>query len=477
LTLLPRLAEPDDGPAIQVADAALSYAQLSSAAAAVAEALEGSARVAVWAESRLETCVGVIGALAAGTAVVPLNPGYGERELEHIVSDAAPDLILVGDGVELPPALGSLARLVVDVEASGRAPLRDVMAPEDTAFVLYTSGTTGPPKGAVMPLRAVSANLDALAEIWRWTGDDRLAHGLPLFHVHGLILGILGPLRRGGQVEHVGRFSAAALANALERGATMVFGVPTMYSRIAADAEEDGEIAQAFANARLLVSGSAALPATVHRRLEELTGQTVLERYGLTETLILTGARAGEASEPGTVGAPLPGVELRLLDDDGAPIEADDLEAIGEVVARGPSIFTGYLNRPDATAEALRGDWFHTGDLATHAGGGVIRIVGRRATDLIKSGGYKIGAGEIESALLEHPVVAEVAVAGREDADLGERVVAWVVPAPGASVEVDELREHVGRLLAFYKRPRQVFFVDALPRNAMGKVVKKDLRP
>jgi len=477
LTLLPRLAEPDDAPAIRVADGELSYAELSAAAARVADAVEGSARVAVWAESSLDACVGVIGALAAGSAVVPLNPGYGERELEHIVSDAAPELILAGDGVELPPALGALPRRAVDVEPSGGMPLRETAQPDNTAFVLYTSGTTGPPKGALIPLRAVSANLDALAEVWGWTGDDRLAHGLPLFHVHGLILGILGPLRRGGRAEHVGRFSAAALADALERGATMVFGVPTMYSRIVADAEADAAIARAFGRARLLVSGSAALPAVVHRKLEELTGQTVVERYGLTETLILTAVRPGVPAEPGTVGPPVPGVELRLLDEGGTKIREDDRETIGEVVARGASIFTGYLNRPDATAEALRHGWFHTGDLATHAAGGAIRIVGRRATDLIKSGGYKIGAGEIESALLEHPAVAEVAVAGREDTDLGERVVAWVVPTPGVSVEVEELREHVGRLLAFYKRPRQVHFVDALPRNAMGKVTKKDLTP
>jgi len=477
LTLLPSLAEPDDRPALRVADAELGYAELSSAAADVAETVAGSARVAVWAESRLETCVGVIGALAAGSAVVPLNPGYGERELEHIMRDAAPDLILAPGGVELPPLLSGLTRVDVGLDARGGRPLRDAMRPRDTAFVLYTSGTTGPPKGAMIRLEAVTANLDALADAWRWTSDDRLAHALPLFHLHGLILGVLGPLRRGGQVEHVGRFSPGALASALDRGATMVFGVPTMYSRIASEAEADDSIAAAFARARLLVSGSAALPGPVQRRLEACTGQTVLQRYGLTETLILTAARAGEPAEPGTVGPPLPGVELRLLDEAGAPVGQDDRETIGEVVARGASIFAGYLNRPDATAEALRDGWFHTGDLATHAGGGSIRIVGRRSTDLIKSGGYKIGAGEIESALLEHPAVAEAAVAGREDADLGERVVAWVVRTQGAEPAVEELRDHVGRLLASYKRPREVHFVDALPRNAMGKVLKSELSP
>jgi malonyl-CoA/methylmalonyl-CoA synthetase len=477
MTLLPRLEEPDDGPAIRVGDAALTYAELSRAAAHVAEGLAGRDRVAVWAESSLETCVAVVGALAAGSAVVPLNPGYGERELEHILGDASPELLLAAEGTELPGVVAGLERRAVDLHPAADARLREAMPADGEAFVLYTSGTTGPPKGAVMSLGAVSANLDALAEVWGWTEHDRLAHALPLFHVHGLILGILGPLRLGGQVEHVGRFKPAALATALERGATMVFGVPTMYGRIAAEAEQDPAVAEAFGRARLLVSGSAALPEVVRKRLEELTGQRVVERYGLTETLILTGVRPGRPEQAGTVGPPLPGVELHLLGDEGEEIPEADEETIGEVVARGPSIFEGYLNRPDATATTLRDGWFYTGDLATHAGGGAIRIVGRRATDLIKSGGFKIGAGEIEAALLEHPAVAEVAVAGREDADFGERVVAWVVVEPDMETGEDALREHVGRLLASHKRPRQVHFVDALPRNALGKVRKQDLVP
>jgi malonyl-CoA/methylmalonyl-CoA synthetase len=475
--LLPRLADPDDGPALRVGDAELTYRELAGAAAAVADAVRGRARAAVWAEPSLETCVAVVGALAAGAAVVPLNPGYGSRELEHIVADAEPQLLFVPGEVNLPPALEDVPRRAVDLAAVADAPPPETLAPDDTAFILYTSGTTGPPKGAMIPRRAISSNLDALAQVWEWTGDDRLAHALPLFHVHGLILGILGPLRRGGRAEHLGRFSAAGLAAAIERGATMVFGVPTMYNRIAEAAEDDPAVARAFGKARLLVSGSAALPSVVHRRLEALTGRSVVERYGLTETLILTAVPPGVELDPGTVGLPLPGLDLKLLDDDGAAIHESDHETIGEVVARGPSVFTGYLNLPDATAEALRDGWFHTGDLATHAAGGAIRIVGRQATDLIKSGGYKIGAGEIESALLEHPAVAEAAVAGRDDPDLGERVVAWIVRAPGATVELEEVQEHVGELLAYYKRPRQVHFVDRLPRNEMGKVLKKELVP
>jgi malonyl-CoA/methylmalonyl-CoA synthetase len=293
--------------------------------------------------------------------------------------------------------------------------------------------------------------------------------------VHGLVLGILGPLRRGGQVEHVGRFSPEALAAALRRGATMVFGVPTMYHRVVLAAEEDASIGEAFGRARLLVSGSAPLPAVEHERIERLTGQRIVERYGMTETLMNVSVRASGERTPGAVGLPLPGVELRLVDDDGVPFDTSDGETIGEIEIRGPNLFSGYLNRPDATAEAFADGWFQTGDLGTRASNGYIRIVGRRATDLIKSGGYKIGAGEIEAALLEHPAVAEAAVAARPDPDLGERVAAWVVRRPGKQVDADELAVHVAALLAPHKRPREIHFVDELPRNELGKVLKRAL--
>jgi malonyl-CoA/methylmalonyl-CoA synthetase len=342
-------------------------------------------------------------------------------------------------------------------------------------MIVYTSGTTGPPKGAILPRRAIATNLDALADAWDWTNADVVAHGLPLFHVHGLVLGILGPLRRGGGAHHLGRFSPEAAGAALNAGATMLFGVPTMYHRLAAEAEERPELAQALGKARLLVSGSAALPGVEHERIERLTGQRIVERYGMSETLMNTAIRADGDRRPGYVGPPVRGTEVRLLTDDGEPIDADDDETIGEIAVRGPNLMLGYLNRPDATAEALRDGWFHTGDLATRSPDGYIRIVGRRATDLIKSGGYKIGAGEIEGALLEHPDVKEAAVTGEPDPDLGERIVAWIVPSPGASPSDGELQDHVTRLLTPHKRPRVVRLLDELPRNEMGKVQKKRL--
>ncbi|MGN6869402.1 MAG: AMP-binding protein [Solirubrobacteraceae bacterium] len=477
-SLFPPLHNPDDREAIRIGDRALSYAELSRAGAAVAARLTSASRVAVWAEPTLELCVAVLGALGAGVPVVPINPGLGSRELGHIVEDSAPERLVAWAGVEPPEQLAGLDRVDVDLataDATGTPSVPGDLNDDDVAFVMYTSGTTGPPKGVQIPRRAIASNLDALAEIWQWTADDRVAQALPVFHVHGLILGLLGPLRRGGSVEHVGRFSPEALAGAVDRGATMVFGVPTMYTRIARQAAEDRELAEAFGKARVLISGSAALPTTVHEAMKRLTGQEILERYGLTETLMNAGVRLGDEIVPGRVGPPIPGVEVQLIGEDGSAIDASDDETIGEVAVRGSNVFTGYLNRPDATAEAMRDGWFMTGDMATRDECGSLKLVGRKSTDMIKSGGYRIGAGEIEGALLEHPAVAEVAVTAKPDEDLGERIVAWVVLEDGQAAQPDDLSNHVANLLTKHKRPREVHFVDALPRNAMGKVMKREL--
>ncbi|MGW3458173.1 acyl-CoA synthetase [Streptomyces olivaceoviridis] len=454
----------------------LTYGALAGAAGALAARIEGSGRVAVWATAELETAVAVTGALLAGVAAVPLNPKSGEKELAHILSDSAPSLVLAAPGTELPSVFGDLARIDVDASATGAVP-PERASDGDPALVVYTSGTTGPPKGAVLPRRALATTLDALADAWQWTGDDVLVHGLPLFHVHGLVLGVLGPLRRGGSVRHLGRFSPEGVARELKAGATMMFGVPTMYHRIAEALPGDPELAEALAGARLLVSGSAALPVHDHERIAAATGRRVIERYGMTETLMNTSVRADGQARAGTVGVPLPGVELRLVEEDGTEITVYDGESVGEIQVRGPNLFTEYLNRPDATAAAFTADgWFRTGDMAVRESDGYVRIVGRKATDLIKSGGYKIGAGEIENALLEHPGVREAAVTGEPDADLGERIVAWIVPADAASPPgAEELADHVARRLAPHKRPRVVRYLRALPRNDMGKIMKRAL--
>ncbi|MFF5011928.1 acyl-CoA synthetase [Streptomyces sp. NPDC001165] len=462
--------------ALRFGERSLTYGGLAGAAGALAARIRGADRVAVWATPELETAVAVTGALLAGVAAVPLNPKSGEKELAHIVHDSAPDLVLAAPGAELPAVLGELARLDVDVSESGAVP-EEQASDTDPALVVYTSGTTGPPKGAVIPRRALAATLDALADAWQWTGEDVLVHGLPLFHVHGLVLGVLGPLRRGGSVRHLGRFTAEGVARELNGGATMLFGVPTMYHRIAEALPDDPELAKALAGARLLVSGSAALPVHDHERIAAATGRRVIERYGMTETLMNTSVRADGEARAGTVGVPLPGVELRLVEEDGTEVAAMDGESVGEIQVRGPNLFTEYLNRPDATAAAFTADgWFRTGDMAVRESDGYVRIVGRKATDLIKSGGYKIGAGEIENALLEHPGVREAAVTGEPDADLGERIVAWIVPAdPQAPPAAEELAGHVARRLAPHKRPRVVHYLDALPRNDMGKIMKRAL--
>lgn len=458
--LLPALLDPPDRTALRSGGHELSYARLAAAASGLAARIAGARRVAVHATPGPHTAVAVVAALLAGVAAVPLNPRLGERERAHVLDDAAPDLLLAAPGARAP----DLPRVDVDLAADG-APVPAEPDPAAPALVVYTSGTTGPPKGAVLSRGAVAANLDALADAWAWTADDVLAHALPLFHVHGLVLGVLGPLRRGGALHHLPALDAGALADAVDpaggrRGATMVFGVPTQYHRLA-DALDPGTAGR-IGRARLLVSGSAAMTAVGHARLRALTGLPVRERYGLTETLILTAVRADEDPEPGAVGRPLAGTDVRL-----APLEGDD--GLGVVQARGPGLFHGYLNRPP------RGEWFSTGDIGRWTPSGALALVGRQATDLIKSGGYKIGAGEIENALLEHPDVAEAAVLGVPDDDLGERVVAVVVPAgepPAARVLID----HVAALLAPHKRPREVRYVAELPRNDMGKVVKARLR-
>ncbi|MFG3072712.1 acyl-CoA synthetase [Streptomyces sp. NPDC048225] len=467
---------PGERPALRFGERSLTYAELAAAAGATAGRIGGARRVAVWAAPVMETAVAVVATLLAGAAAVPLNPKSGDGELAHILTDSAPSLVLAPPDAGLPPALAALERVDVDVRARGTVP-EDRAGEGDPALVVYTSGTTGPPKGAVIPRRALSTTLDALADAWEWTGDDVLVHGLPLFHVHGLVLGVLGPLRRGGSVRHLGRFSTEGAARELNDGATMLFGVPTMYHRIAETLPGDPELAKALAGARLLVSGSAALPVHDHERIAAATGRRVIERYGMTETLMNTSVRADGEPRAGTVGVPLPGVELRLVEEDGTPITALDGESVGEIQVRGPNLFTDYLNRPDATAAAFTEDgFFRTGDMAVREPDGYVRIVGRKATDLIKSGGYKIGAGEIENALLEHPAVREAAVTGEPDPDLGERIVAWIVPAdPAAPPALDTLAGHVAARLAPHKRPRVVRYLEALPRNDMGKIMKRAL--
>lgn len=477
------LASPDGRPVLSVHGRTFTDRQLLHAALRHARVLADCGvgpgeRVGVWTQPEPETVVALVGNALAGVISVPLNPKLGDRELGHIAADAAPRRCFAARPAEAPERhVGPAIAVTGDMsEWTGPGPRGDFNRVDDRPLlILYTSGTTGMPKGAVLGVRGVAANLDALAEVWGWTAADTVVHALPLFHVHGLVLGLFGSLRAGGCMRWIPRFEPAAVAAALEGGT--LFAVPTMYARLADAAERDPTVAAGLARARRLISGSAALPEREHRRIAALAGRGVYERYGLTETLINCAVPCAGPPLPGLVGPPVPGVELRLVDDERRPLDAFDDATIGEVAVRGPNLFLGYLHRPDATAAVVDpAGWFYTGDLATRTGGGAVRIVGRRATDLIKSGGFKIGAGEIETCLLEHPDVAEAAVIGAPDPDLGERIIAYVVvrdparpPDPGA------LRDHVAAALAPHKRPRDVVVVDALPRNAMGKVIKTAL--
>ena len=452
----------DIGDAVRIGDIALSRGDLVGAATSVAERVGGAQRIAVLATPTPATVLAVTGCLIAGVPFVPVPADVGIAEQTHILTDSGAQAWL-GEASDDPCGL---PHVPVRLHARSWHRYREP-DPGDVAMVIYTSGTTGPPKGAVLSRSALAADIDALARAWQWTPDDTLVHGLPLFHVHGLVLGLLGSLRVGNRFVHTGKPTPQAYARAAAAGGTLYFGVPTVWSRVA----DDPDSARALASARLLVSGSAALPVPVFARLAELTGHAPVERYGCTETLITISTRADGERRPGWVGFPLEGMHTRLVAEDGSAVP-QDAETIGRLQVRTPTLFEGYLNSPDATAASFDADgWYRTGDVAVVDAGGMHRIVGRESVDLIKSGGYRIGAGEIETALLGHPGVAEVAVVGLPDADLGQRIVAFVVGDAAA----DDLIDFVAQQLSVHKRPREVRIVDSLPRNAMGKVVKKEL--
>jgi malonyl-CoA/methylmalonyl-CoA synthetase len=419
-------------------------------------------RLVLSAGTSVDLVVAHVAALRLGLVVVPVNGAYRSREIAHIVDDCAPAACIVdADRAELFAAATSDGCLVItprvdlpDVEP----PALDRSASNDVALLCYTSGTTGAPKGAMLTHGNALASCEALRIAWRWTANDRLVLALPLFHVHGLGVGLHGTLLCGGSTVLLPRFDGDDVLDAArDHDATLFFGVPTMYARLAANAR----VAE-LARLRLCVSGSAPLPASVHDDLTTRAGVRVLERYGMTETIMNVSNPYDGERRAGTVGFPLPGVEVRLDD----PSD--------EILLRGPNVFPGYWGREEATRDAFTADgWFRSGDVGARDPDGYLRIVGR-AKELIISGGYNVYPREVEDVLLEHPAVAEVAVVGEPSDEWGEVVVAVVVPATDDR-DADALLAFAAEELAPYKRPRRVRYVDALPRNALGKVVRAEL--
>ena len=465
---LARWSERPEAPALQGPDGRwLSAGELEettrrAAGRLRAAGLEPGQRLLVVAESSVGFVTAYIGALRAGLTVVPVNPAYPRPEVTAIVRDCRPAAALVDSDERAQWVLAASggATPIHGLDLAGlpgpAASRLDRAAPGDVALLIYTSGTTGRPKGVPLTHANLLSSATAVGLAWRWAPDDHLLLTLPLFHVHGLGVGLHGSLCAGAAVRLRPRFDPADVARQAQAGATVFFGVPTMYQRLAGES-----LAGELRPLRLLVSGSAPLDPALARQIATAAGQMPLERYGMSETVMLAGNPYDGERRPGTVGFPFPGVELRLAD-------------TGEVHVRGPNVIDGYLDQPEATARAFSGDgWFRTGDIGELDEEGYLRLVGR-SKELIISGGYNVYPREVEEALASHPAVREVAVVGRPSERWGEEVTAVVV-ADGDPDEA-ELRRHAAELLAPYKVPKRIEFTTALPRNALGKVVRGELR-
>jgi malonyl-CoA/methylmalonyl-CoA synthetase len=406
----------------------------------------------------------LLGALRLGAVAVPLNPAVPPAEADAVVRQVAPALAVADD----PAAVAGLGSTPVrppslsGVRPDGSVPL-DAAGPGAPALVVFTSGTTGPAKGAVLTQGNLAAGTAALAEAWAWEPADRLLLTLPLTHVHGLVAGLLGSLAAGAGVVLLGRFEAGEVLEAVGRErATLFFGVPTMYHRLAAHPE----VAR-LGRLRLCVSGSAPLAPVLWHRMAEAAGVQILERYGMTETLLTLSNPLSGPRRPGTVGRPLPGVRVRVGDG------AEGAGGEGELFVAGPTVFAGYWGRPEATAAVLSDGWFRTGDLVRTEPDGAFVIEGRR-DDLIICGGHNVHPTEVEDVLLAHPAVAEAAVAGRPSDEWGQQVEAWVV-ADGPGLDPAEVVAFCAARLAPYKVPTALHPVAELPRNALGKVQRRAL--
>ena len=500
--LLAPLAE-EGKPALLFAGRALTFGDLDRLSRSYARGLAAAGlvpgdRVAVYAEKSPEVVVALLGHYRAGFVHVPINPGYRGEELKHILEDSGASAVLVRADSAAAGVLNAIAppenlRLQILIGGSGGAPgtlafewlagtrvppsagdAPPLSADGDTAVLVYTSGTTGKSKGVELTFRSIVDNIEAVTRLWRFTPEDRIALALPLFHVHGLCLGVHGALLHGQALLLEERFDAARVAGLFDAsGATVFMGVPTMYTRLLEHIEETPKAAAALALGRLFTAGSAALPADDFAAFQRRTGHRVLERYGMTETLF-TLSNPWDDRRAGTAGLPVPGCVVRIVGEEGREVAPGEA---GQILVRSNGMMTGYRGKPEETSASLRNGWFLTGDIGRAGPGGYVTIEGRDSVDIIKSGGFKISAREIEDVLRRHPAVKDVAVVGAPDRVWGQRIVAAVVladpdGAPSEAWLLSDLSSFCALHLADYKRPRAVAVFRGLPRNVLGKVQK-----
>ena len=446
-------------------------------------------RVAVQVEKSVEAVMLYLGTLRAGMVFLPLNTAYREAEISYFLNDAEPAVVVCSPdnlhwiepaakaaGCQVVNTLGeSIDGTLIEAATSHAATFTTVRSkPDDLAAILYTSGTTGRSKGAMLSHRNLSSNAITLQKYWAWKKGDVLLHALPIFHVHGLFVALHGALINGSKCFWLPKFDADQIVRLLPRS-TVMMGVPTFYVRLAADARVDRKLVK---NIRLFISGSAPLLTETFELFAKRTGHTILERYGMSETVMLTSNPYSGERRAGTVGFPLPGVQVRLIDDQNKVISKTKKSdsAIGAVQVKGPNVFGGYWRMPEKTKEEFTADgWFKTGDVGKWDADGYLNLVGR-SKDLIITGGYNVYPKEIEMLVDDMPGVDETAVIGVPHPDFGEAVTAVVVAKPGAQLNVDDMIGQLKSKIANYKVPKKIYVVDSLPRNAMGKVQKNVLR-
>lgn len=472
--------------ALEFAGRTVTYGNLDRLSARFAAGLSAKGiaagdTIAVRMENSPEMVAAILGTFRAGAVSVPLNPALTGEEAGHILTDSGATLTIGRTGSRTDEAQFTFEEILSGA-AEGTRP-GDGAGDEAIALLLYTSGTSGKSKGVEHSVRSVVSNLLAVTALWKIAESDRIVVALPLFHIHGLGLGVIGSLLHGATVLLFDGFDAARVVSAFDReGATVFMGVPTMYVRLLEELRRDPAAAAALSKARLFTSGSAPLSAADFRAFREATGHAVLERYGMTETFFTLSNPFDGERRPGSVGLPVPGCEIRIVDDEGRDVPD---RAAGELLVKGNGLMSGYRNRREETRASFRDGWFLTGDMAARAADGYVTLQGRKSLDFVKSGGYRISTREIEDVLSRHPRVREVAVVGLPDKVWGQRVVAAVTlrphAEPGRAGTTDttsllrDLADLAESALAPYKRPREIVILDELPLNSLGKIQKPRL--